>query len=496
VTSIPIVTRFAWFAQPTSILEGLRATRRGQQQRPALNNLLHHPELLPGFVTASPVAMRYLDLLGPLAWSQFPERNLHWPVNATIVPYAALAAACLVKLDQHLSCMGQLRQFLVEHPALVWAFSFPLSSSKRYPWRFDANASLPSTRHFTRMLRQMPNQALQFLLDSSVSLLEVELAELGILLGETVSLDTKHILAWVKENNLKTYIEDRYDKNNQPNGDPDCRLGCKRRRNQRASSKQPPPTPSDEPLPADTVSVGEYYWGYASGVVATKVPGWGEFVLAELTQPFDRSDVSYFFPLMKETERRLGRQPSFGALDAAYDAFYVHEYFVQAGGFAAVPWADRADHRKQFDDEGLPLCDAGLPMPLKSTFMRKSHCLVPHECGRYVCPLTNAGAQSCPVDHAKWAQGGCSTTLPLSPGARARHELDRDSQAYKQIYKERTATERINSQAKALGIERPKLRNGTAIANSNTLIYVLINLRALRRIRQRKEELSRNSSSA
>jgi hypothetical protein len=38
----------------------------------------------------------------------------------------------------------------------------------------------------------------------------------------------------------------------------------------------------------------------------------------------------------------------------------------------------------------------------------------------------------------------------------------------------------------ALGIERPKLRNGKAIANQNTLIYVLINLRALHRVRRRK----------
>ena len=41
-------------------------------------------------------------------------------------------------------------------------------------------------------------------------------------------------------------------------------------------------------------------------------------------------------------------------------------------------------------------------------------------------------------------------------------------------------------QAVELGIERPKLRNGQAIANLNTLIYVLINLRGLQRIRQRK----------
>jgi hypothetical protein len=30
-------------------------------------------------------------------------------------------------------------------------------------------------------------------------------------------------------------------------------------------------TPTTNPLPADTVSVGEYYWGYGSGVVVVKV---------------------------------------------------------------------------------------------------------------------------------------------------------------------------------------------------------------------------------
>jgi len=40
------------------------------------------------------------------------------------------------------------------------------------------------------------------------------------------------------------------------------------------------------------------------------------------------------------------------------------------------------------------------------------------------------------------------------------------------------AAECINSRAKELGIERPKIRNRQAIFNQNTLIYVMINLRA------------------
>ncbi len=46
--------------------------------------------------------------------------------------------------------------------------------------------------------------------------------------------------------------------------------------------------------------------------------------------------------------------------------------------------------------------------------------------------------------------------------------------------RERTSAERINSQAKALGIERPKVRNGRSVANLNTLIYVVINVRVLK----------------
>ncbi len=123
------------------------------------------------------------------------------------------------------------------------------------------------------------------------------------------------------------------------------------------------------------------------------MPDWGEIVLAELTQTFDNGDASYFFPLMEQIERRLGRKPCFGALDKAYDAFYVYQYFHEAGA----------------------------------------------------------------------------------------------------IYKQRTADERINSQALALGIERPHLRRPSAIVNQNTLIYVLINLRALQRIRIHQEQRAQQS---
>ncbi len=62
--------------------------------------------------------------------------------------------------------------------------------------------------------------------------------------------------------------------------------------------------------------------------------------------------------------------------------------------------------------------------------------------------------------------------------------LDRDGPLYKAIYKQRTSTERINSQSKALGIKRPKVRNIRSVRNLNTLTYLVINARALQRARE------------
>jgi hypothetical protein len=488
MTSLPIVSRFTARNQ----LSAPVSTFRTLPQPANLHDLAQNPASWPRFVRESPLALRYLELLGPLAWDQFPERELLPEWGRPIIPYAAFAAACLVKLDQQLPHMSQLRQFLLEHPALLYGLRFPLVAIRGSPWGFDAEACLPTHRHFTRMLRHCPNAVLQFLLDDTVRLIQTELAGEVDDLGQCVSLDTKHILAWVQENNPKAYVKnsDRYDKTRQPRGDPDCRLGCKRRHNLRASSQEPPPTPTTNPLPPH-LSVGEYWWGYASGIVVVKVPGWGEFVVAELTQPFDQPDVSYFFPLMAAVERRLGFRPRYGAFDAAFDAFYVYEYFHRENeeGFAAVPFSQRGGHTKTFAENGLPLCPAGLSMPLQYVFANRSG-RVEHECGRYACPLRfpEPTDRPCPIQHPQAAKKGCTTTMATSIGARLRYQLDRESETYKSIYNQRTATERINAQAVELGIERPKIRNGQAIANLNTLIYVLINLRFLQRIRRKKAQ--------
>lgn len=488
------------------------------EPRPSLTQLAQMaPADLPTFVRESTTARTYIDLLGPLDWAAFPAPpagpKRPGPQPAPVAP---VAAAWLVKLDKGLKSMGKLRDELVAHPALTWrgpsGRGFALVPSAAYSWGFDVDRSLPTHRHLNRRLRKLSNEHLQFLLTGTVHLLG-QAAPPTVHFGDEIYGDTKHIIAWVRENNPKEFIKGgRFHKERQPKGDRDCKVGFKANHNQatgptagQADADQTPdaePTPTTEGLAASgdlpKPKDGEYYWGYASGVVATSVDGIGDIVLAELTQTFNHADESYFLPLMARTEANLGKQPRFGAWDAAFDTFYVHEYFTLAGGFAAVPWASRDDQKKTFSPDGLPLCAAGLAMPLRNRVQRQSRCLVPHEIGRYVCPLLfpeKTGAV-CPIDHPNWAregkEQGCLTTLPTSVGARARHELDRSSAAFARLYDQRSAVERINSQAVALGIERPHLRNRGAVTNQNTLIYVLINLRALRRAKEKKATLQRN----
>jgi len=464
----------------------------GRQKPLFLNKLAQERDHLPSFVRNCPVAMRYLDLLSPLAWQLFPERGLKpRGQHEHTLRYASFAAAHLVKLEEGFASTSKLRRYLSEHPGLSWLLGFQVQQSGFISRWSQFQTSLPCVRHFNRVLRKMPNVALQVLLGSSVQILQAELAEIAPTFGQAISLDTKLVLAWVRENNPKAYVKDRYNPAKQPKGDPDCRLGVKRRKNIRPGT-QATSTPKENPVRGSTVfTQAEFYWGYASGVVAAKVPGWGEFVLAELTQPFNKGDATYFFPLMADVERRLGFRPHFGSLDCAYDAFYVYEYFHsdEHDGFAAVPLAERGGYKERFfDPDGLPLCKAGLAMPLKFTFTDRTRAIIEHERGKYVCPLLfpQPNGKSCPVDHQRWNKGGCTADMPTSVGARIRYQLDRDSDVFKKAYNQRTATERINSQAKGLGIERPRLRNQQAIANQNTLIYILINLRALRRVRQKR----------
>jgi hypothetical protein len=143
-------------------------------------------------------------------------------------PESAYLKAFLVRIREGLLYTSQLRRFLLNHPLLVIELGFHLVLDPTAPYGFDCEQTLPCFFWLREKLRHFDQALLQTLLGATVSDLQAEIPGLG----ETVAFDVKHLYAWVKENNERVYVKDRYNKEQQLAGDPHCKLGVKRSTNQ------------------------------------------------------------------------------------------------------------------------------------------------------------------------------------------------------------------------------------------------------------------------
>jgi len=413
--------------------------------------------------TPDPVVARYRAFFALLDWTQVSERDPRrpWP-GPRPHPRAAYLKALLIKICEQHRYITQLRAFLVEHPALVLELGFHPVPDPTQPWGFDVARTVPCARWLRDQQQHTDPAVLATLLTGTVQALAAALPGLGA----TVAVDVKHIYAWVRENNPKDRPAHSADPARIPRGDPDCRLGVKRASNQRAARGQG--------------AAQEYVWGYGSGLVSATVPPYGDVVLAETTRPFNCQDVTYVPLLDQQTIQRLGRRPTNLAADAAFDAWHVYEPYAVAGGIAAIARNERGP-RPRRDAAGQPCCDRGWSMVPTRTFQHEDG----YRAQLYRCPLLWPQPGERPCDDARFARGGCRKTVNIEAGGRMRVELDRHSAGYQAIYRQRTSAERINSQATALGIERPKVRRLAGVARLNTLIYIVINMRLLLRLQTR-----------
>ncbi len=217
-------------------------------------------------------------------------------------------------------------------------------------------------------------------------------------------------------------------------------------------------------------------FGYGTGVAACTDPVYGDVVVADFTRPFNEGDVTYFRPLYRHTVLALDAYPPNITADAAFDAWYVYQCAALQGGIGAIPLNQHAHPTFSRDADGTPRCPKGLPMHPTCAFQHTNG----YRAQRFRCPLLFPHVKGSHCDHAQFAKGcGCVKDVNWELGGQMRVTVDRDGPLYHGIYNQRTAAERINSQAQALGIERPKVRNIHSVRNLNTLIYLVINVRVL-----------------
>src|SRR5712691_2544030 len=197
-----------------------------------------------------PLVQDYRAFVALLDWSAVEQwQAQHSARGRPAHPQSAYLKAFLLRIREGLSYTSQLRRFLLKHPLLVIELGFRLELDPTQPYGFDVEKTVPCDYWLREQLHRFDPQLLQALLQTTVAALQDEIPGLG----ETVAFDVKHIYAWARENNLREHIRDRFCKDCQPKGDPDCKVGVKRSTNQVKKD--------------GTKEVKkEYLWGYGSGV--------------------------------------------------------------------------------------------------------------------------------------------------------------------------------------------------------------------------------------
>ncbi len=121
----------------------------------------------------------------------------------------ALLRAFIYRALRRIRSLTDLLQALHEIPALAEAIGF------------DPLRPLPPLERFSAFLRTTDNGLLQAV---RVELLKNLLAE-KVITGRSLALDSCPIASPVRENNLKTAVRDRFNKERFPKADPTARLG-------------------------------------------------------------------------------------------------------------------------------------------------------------------------------------------------------------------------------------------------------------------------------
>jgi len=410
-------------------------------------------------VEHDPLVMHYKQIFHVLNFSLLPEPRTGPKGNSPEV----YAKAFLVMIEEGIESSEKLRQFLVRHPALVVFLGFQLKGiSHELPFGFHIEETVPSARHLRRKLQEFQNSHLKLLLyDTIIRLQKLELLD-GI-----AAMDTKEILAYVKENNPKQYVKDRFNKDNIPCGDKTCALGAKPSSNKDANGKKK----------------ARYFWGYKSGAIFSQTEH-GLVCLSECTSPAAKADVMFFFPLIIPLAL-LGIDVKVFLADAAFDAWYVYAAIDILDAKAYIPINTRGHEilKQEFGPNGRPVCQRGLEMDNGGKWFDKQK---GYHRQKATCPMVNPTTgkrkkkhenTDCEILNTK--PKGCTRVINLDDPDNLRFAIDRQSREFKDTYKQRTQAERGFSILKNYGIETPIQRNVDSVSNLATLAYCLMNAKVI-----------------
>jgi hypothetical protein len=356
----------------------------------------------------------------------------------------ALLRAFIYRALRRMNSLTDLVQALHEMPARAEAVGFaPL-------------CPLPPLERFSAFLRTTDNGLLQAV---RLKLLKNLLAEKN-LAGRSVALDSCPIPSPVRENNLKTAVRDRFNKERFPKAGPTAILGV-------LTSYVSPPS-------RKTV-----FWGYRNHIV---VDTESELPLWERTEPAHRKDGPLAIPLLESLLAVLPLPVEAVCADCSYDseAFlgFIIDHLHAQPVVAANP---RHGSNPDFEVKSpAVLCPAQLEMFRRGKMTPKRTGITYQQ---YSCPLhydrtMQQGFLVCPVAHPKFLkQKGCNYRLRQTPSVRS--QIPYGSDTFRQMYRERTAVERVFSRLLAIAMQDLPTRNLNSARNLCTTVHITVLLVAL-----------------
>ncbi|MBC8458662.1 MAG: transposase [Deltaproteobacteria bacterium] len=323
---------------------------------------------------------------------------------------------------------------------------------------FNILKPLPSVERFSEFLRDKNNNALQKIRIQLVH----ELISMGLIRGNYLSIDSCPLPAKVKENNLKTNVKDRFNKERICKGDPDARLGI---------------------MVTFSKSKKEisYFWGYRNHVVIDakeELPVW------EIIKPANVQDSVMFIPLFDLIQKEFHFDTYAVMADGIYDSASILNYIIDT--LKAKPRITRNPRNtkdppeRKFSKAGNPFCDAQLEMLARGTFYDK---VQNRWRSKWVCPIHHSKkiAQKffvCPVFHPKFfTQKGCYAYIRVDDDIR--NQIDYGSESFKKDFSMRTGSERVFSRLLSICMQNPPVIGLKATANYVTIAHITVLLVAL-----------------
>lgn len=315
--------------------------------------------------------------------------------------------------------------------------------------------SFPNKERLSHFLKYTSQELFQSIKQNLIK----ELLHLGDIKGKYLSTDSCPVKSPVKQNNLKTNVRDRFDKNKIPKTDKDARLGAY------------VVYPSNKKV--------QFFWGYRNHIINDAE---SELPLAEITKPANVHETTLLIPQLRYLKNTFKLSPKAVIADSGYDSASIIDYVVKdlkAKPVIAKNPRGAKNPKVKLSPKGTPICIAGFEMISRGKYYDKEQNRMRH---KFICPIKASKKFArklgwfCPWNHPKFYSNryGCTTNIRLKTDTSIRDNIDYGSQTFKKLYALRTSSERIFSRLLVFSMQRSSVKGLHATANLCSLAHISV----------------------